>query len=380
MSAIMSRQVQLQPRTDEYLTLPSRYYTDKAVFKAEQAAIFARAWQVAGHISEIPEAGDFITVDHINEQLFFIRGDDGEIRGFHNVCRHRAHRLLDGRGNTGDIVCPYHAWRYDRSGNLKHARNSERVPCFDATAFSLATINVELFVGCIMYNLDADATPFEAEVAGLGDEIRAAAPWLDELMIDDAASGFTGGNTMACNWKVLVDNCVECYHCSSCHQDFVDLLVFDDYLITLHARHSSHTAVTENPHNTAYRWTPNEHDTRFFFWHVWPNITFGIFPGSPNFGVFSAVPIDVETTSPRGLRMRTKGAESEHDRKRREYVDNTLWPEDLGICESVQRGLKSRSYDQGLLFAQPPPGGHNEAVCHLFQSLTLNALTEYENE
>jgi len=78
--------------------------------------------------------------------------------------------------------------------------------------------------------------------------------------------------------------------------------------------------------------------------------------------------------------MRAKGDESDHDRRRREYVDDILWPEDLGICESVQRGLKSRSYDQGTLIAQPPHGGHNEGVCHLFQRLTLEALREFENQ
>ena len=380
MSAIMSAQVQLEPRNDEFLTLPSRYYTDKDIFAAEKEAIFARAWQFAGHTSELPEPGDFITVDLIDEQLFFIRGDDGEIRGFHNVCRHRAHRLLENRGTTGDIICPYHAWRYGRDGELKHARNSERVPCFDSAAFSLASIKVELFAGCIMYNLDREAGSFNDEVPGLADEIRTAAPWLDDLIVDHAATGFTGGKAMACNWKVLVDNCVECYHCSTCHKDFVDLVSLDEYRITLHAKHSSHTTFTAKQDNAAYHWSPGEHDPRFFFWHVWPNITFGIFPGSPNFSVFNAVPIDVATTSPRGIRMRAKGDESDHDRRRREYVDDILWPEDLGICESVQRGLKSRSYDQGTLIAQPPHGGHNEGVCHLFQRLTLEALREFENQ
>ena len=376
MSVTALLDVQLEPRSNWYRTLPAEYYTDPEIFTLEKEAIFAKAWQFAGHESELAEPGDFITVDLIDDQLFFIRDDDGEVRGFHNVCRHRAHRLLDGIGNTKDIVCPYHAWRYGRDGKLRHARNSERVPCFDKLAFSLAPVKVELFVGTIMFNLDLQASSFESIVPGLAEEIRRAAPWLDELMVDNASEGFTSAVPMACNWKVLVDNCVECYHCPSSHGDFTDLVGLDDYAITLHERHSTHTARTEKPQNRAYDWSPEEHDPGFHFWHVWPNITFGIFPGSPNFSVFNAVPIDLEHTCPRGIRMRCKGPESEHDRKRREYVDNILWPEDLGICESVQRGLRSRSYDQGLLIAQPPHGGHNEAVCHLFQRLNVEALRE----
>ena len=378
MSATRIDEVQLEPQAEQYLTLPARYYTDSHLFEIEKEAIFAKAWQFAGHVSQLPEAGDFITLDAIDEQLLFIRDDDGVIRGFHNVCRHRAHRLLDGAGHSEDIVCPYHAWRYSRNGELKHARNSERVACFDRSAFSLAPVRVEIFVGCIFYNLDLQAEAFASLVPGLADEVGAAAPWMEDLVIDESAAGFTSAVPMACNWKVLVDNCVECYHCTPSHQDFVDLVVIDEYRITLHEHHSSHTAITTKPSNAAYNWSREAHDPRFFFWHVWPNITLGIFPGAPNFSVFNASPIDVETTKPWGIRMRSKGAESEHDRQRREYVDNVLWPEDLSICESVQRGLRSRSYDQGMLIAQPPHGGHNEGVCHLFQRLTLDALTAYE--
>lgn len=369
--------VVLEPTENEFFTLPSRYYTDADVFELEKRAIFGRTWQFACHTSEIPSPGDYLTVDLLDEQLVFIRGDDQTIRGFHNVCRHRAHRLLGGRGSAKDIVCPYHAWRYARDGGLQHARNTERVPCFDARSHSLVPVKTEIFVDFVMYNLDQSAASFVSLVPGLCEEIQAAAPWLPTLIVDQGAAGFTSRVPMACNWKVLVDNCVECYHCTPAHQAFVDLVTIDEYKITLHERHTSHTAATERPDNVAYKWQHGEHDPRFFFWHVWPNLTFGIFPGSPNFGVFQATPIDHQTTNPYGIRMRLAGDESEHEQQRRNYVDNVLWPEDLNICESIQRGLKSSSYDQGLLLAQPPHGGNNEGVCHHFQKITLETLRQH---
>ena len=97
-------------------TLPSELYTDASVFEREKEAILYRHWHYAGHLSMVENAGDYLTAQIADESVFVIRGQDGELRGFYNVCRHRAHQLVEGSGNKKNIVCPYHAWSYSREG------------------------------------------------------------------------------------------------------------------------------------------------------------------------------------------------------------------------------------------------------------------------
>ena len=103
-------------------TIPARYYTDPDIFEQEKEAIFARTWHYIGHESHVRDPGDYLTLQIADESVFVMRGGDGRLRGFFNVCRHRAHRLLSGAGNTATIVCPYHAWSYHCDGRLRHAR------------------------------------------------------------------------------------------------------------------------------------------------------------------------------------------------------------------------------------------------------------------
>ena len=363
----------LEPKPNYFLTMPAGYYTDSSIFEVEKERIFANVWQFAGHIDQLPDVGSFFTLDLLDESLFFIRTSTEEIKGFYNVCRHRAHRLLDGEGNTDAIVCPYHAWRYSLDGKLQHARNSAKVKRFDCEMFSLVSIKVELFFGIIMFNLNPEASSFESQMPGLADEVREVCPEVDNLVLEPAATGGLTASELECNWKVLVDNCVECYHCKPSHPAFTDLVDMASYAITLHERYSSHVA-TPRPRNRAYSYIPNEDSSEFGFWHVWPNMTFGAFPGTPNLSAFCSHPISLTRSRARGLRLRLPTSPTAEEVARNRYIDEILWPEDQTICESVQHGLASRSYDQGMLLAQPPYIGDSEAVVHLFQKLTLEAL------
>ena len=375
MSGAASRNQPLEPQPDYYLTLPAGYYTDPSIFQLEKERIFADVWQFAGHLDQLPKIGSFFTLELLGENLFFIRTRSDEIKGFYNVCRHRAHQLLDTEGNVDAIVCPYHAWRYGLDGTLQHARNSETVKGFDKAAFSLVPVKVELFFGIIMFNLNPEAASFCSQTPGLYEEVRAVCPQVDELVLEPPAdNGFTASE-LECNWKVLVDNCVECYHCKPAHRAFVDLIDMESYKIALHQRHSSHVA-SGRPRNKAYSYIPNEQANGFGFWHVWPNMTFGSFPGEPNLAAFCSHPISLTRSRARGLRLRLPTPPTPEDLERTHYIDQILWPEDQAICESVQRGLSSRSYNQGMLMAQAPYTGDSEAVVHLFQKLTLKTISE----
>ncbi len=365
--------LELEPERDRHASLPGRFYTEPAIFELEKERIFARAWQYAGHISRLSAPGRYITLSFLDEQLVFVRGANGEIEGFHNVCRHRAHRLLEGSGCVSSIVCPYHAWRYGLDGRLEHARNAENVKGFERSEFSLRPVKVERFLDFLMFNLDLDAPGFATQVPGLAEEIRTWAPWLGELVLEERAKGLAG-DTLCCNWKVLVDNCVECLHCQPSHPAFTDLVDMDSYRIELHPMHTTHIAKCRKPRNRAYHYRHPAAVDAVAFWHVWPNLTFGFFPGTVNFGVFSIDPLGVSLTGARGDSLRADGPQKAEEVERRRYIDEVLWPEDRDICEAVQRGVGSRAYTPHRLSVSPPYDARSEVVCHLMQRLNLAAL------
>jgi len=115
-------------------TLDARYYMDPAVFEAERADLLARTWQFAGHASQIEKSGDYFAFEQASESLFCVKGRDRVIRTFYNVCQHRAHQLVSGEGSTRVVVCPYHAWTHELTGELRAAPNKKSVPGFDRSS------------------------------------------------------------------------------------------------------------------------------------------------------------------------------------------------------------------------------------------------------
>jgi phenylpropionate dioxygenase-like ring-hydroxylating dioxygenase large terminal subunit len=342
------------------------------VLELEKERIFSRSWLLAGHMSQLPEVGSYFTLELLGERFFFIRGDDNQIRGFYNVCRHRAHELVQGSGCKKVITCPYHAWTYELDGRLRYARNSERVPGFEPKAFGLAPVRVERFYDFLLFNLDADAPEFTSVFPDLEAEICSYVPRLDELA--PAHKEGRSEASLACNWKVLLDNCIECYHCTPAHPAFVDLVDMDTYRITCHAMHTSHVAQSNNAQSAAYRYEPNDPVRHAVFWHLWPNMTLGVVPGSPNFGMFSIDPVSVGQTRTRGISLRLPTPPTELDLERDEYSARVLWPEDLGLCESVQRGLASRGYVRGGFMVGDIADGESEIATHFFQHRVSMAL------
>ncbi|HVO02912.1 MAG TPA: Rieske (2Fe-2S) protein, partial [Candidatus Cybelea sp.] len=141
------------------LTLPARYFYDPAVFAAERERIFYPAWHCVAHISELAEPGSYAVLDILDQSVVVTRGDDGQLRAFHNVCQHRGNRLLDARrGKLGSVIrCGYHSWCYGRDGALKSAPRTERLPDFDKRDYGLKPVNTEILADFVFINLDPDA-------------------------------------------------------------------------------------------------------------------------------------------------------------------------------------------------------------------------------
>ncbi|MCY4351369.1 MAG: Rieske 2Fe-2S domain-containing protein [Thiotrichales bacterium] len=368
----MDRPITAEPRTS--FTLPSGYYTDPAVYEREKEAVFYRTWQYVAHRSAFAEPGDYVTLPICDQNILVIKGGDGVLRAFYNVCRHRGHELLsEPRGNVASaIVCPYHAWTFEREGGLRAARFSSKRPGFDKADFGLRPIRLELFCDCVFVNLDDDAQSL-ADLAGeMETDLRRRVPWLGDLRMHPHPIHILGDARQHAGWKVVVDNYVECYHCRHAHPDFASIISMDDYQVDVGPIWSRQLGPQTRPVNSAYEFDPDEGYPGAMFWYLWPNTTFNLFPGSNELAVYRIRPIDHEWTSFEGDVLTTDGRTHE---ARTTYTANVLAPEDIALCESVQRGLKSKGYDQGPIMAGDVPTGENEYAIHHFHRLVHEALT-----
>ena len=203
--------------------LPTDLYQGDAPLKAERDAILRRTWQFIGHEAMVPNAGDYLADVVGGAPVVVVRKADGELAGFHNVCRHRAGALVaDGQGNCGEaFTCRYHGWRYALDGRLRAATDFGAAPGFDPRNYGLFPVRLETWRGLVFVNLDAEAQPLARLIAPL------AARWtadLSALPLIERRS-----HRIACNWKTYVENYLEGYHLPMVHPEFDDDVVVADY-------------------------------------------------------------------------------------------------------------------------------------------------------
>ena len=296
-----------------------------------------------------------------------VRDRAGALRAFYNVCKHRAHELLSGSGTTRNIVCPYHAWTYDLSGGLQGARRADRMETFDKSQICLDQVRVEEFGGFVYVNLDTAATPLAEQAPDLAAEIAFWAPDVAELT---HAKRLT--YDVHTNWKNVIDNFLECYHCHIAHKEFVDLVDMSTYEVKTHGIWSSHFAEAGKHENVAYDVsgaTVNQHAV----WWLWPNTCLLRYPGRGNFMVFQVLPAGPERTLETWdfyfETAELTGAEVQSVR----YVDEVLQQQDISLVESVQRGMRTPAFDQGRIVCDAAGSGLSEHGVHHFHGLLIDA-------
>lgn len=191
--------------------LPAAVYRDERLAALERERIFRRGWTCPGLAAEIPEPGDYLTFSIAGEPIFCLRGEDGRVRSFANVCRHRLMRLLEGHGSARRIVCPYHAWSYDLEGRLVGAGQMAKSAGFDKRAIRLPEIRTEIWQGWIYATLDAEAPPVAELLAPLEAVVEryAMADYVPVLRQD---------HLWRTNWKLLCENFMEGYHLPVVHR------------------------------------------------------------------------------------------------------------------------------------------------------------------
>ena len=341
---------QFEPNLARAATLPSSSYVDPAVLEREQRAIFGRTWQLAGRTEQVAEPGGYFTAQIANEPLLIVRGNDGELRALSNVCRHRAGPIAKGEGKRPVLQCGYHGWTYALDGRLLVTPEFDGVECFDKSAVSLPRFRVEEWGGLVFVNLDP------------------AAPSLRDFVGDLAKSldGFRDFHLAArkewfvdCNWKVYVDNYLEGYHIPIVHPSLFRALDYQRYSTETRRTYSiQHAPLRQGDDQAEYYW-------------LFPNLMLNIYPD--NYSTNLIVPVSPTRTLTLFEWYFHNPDAPDVQRRIDEQIafSDEIQIEDIGICEAVQRGLASSTYETGRFSPQRENGVHHfhglyaEALSHM---------------
>ncbi|MDH3500409.1 MAG: aromatic ring-hydroxylating dioxygenase subunit alpha [Acidimicrobiia bacterium] len=330
-------------------------YLDTAVFARELRTVLASTWQFACHSSRLAEPGDFVAYEIAGESLFSIRDNDGKIRTFYNVCMHRGHELVEGSGSRRLIVCPYHAWSYQRDGRLHKAPFTDGRTGFDPDEICLAQIRTEDFLGFIFVNLDASAPAMDEQFPGIREAVHEFLPTIERMRPIELREFCAESN-----WKVAVENYNECYHCRTAHPSFSRGVVLPDtYTITPVGKCLRHRADSSPHQYYEINLDASPHAAEYSSFYLWPLFSFQVYPG-PVLNTFCWRPESADRTPFFREWFSLDGVESVTVHNVADEDARTTVAEDLELVRSVQRGLASRGYRPGPLILDPGMGINSE--------------------
>jgi choline monooxygenase len=323
-------------------TLPASWYVDPEVLAREREEIFGREWQVVGAASHVAEPRRHLVADVAGWSVVVVRDDDGTLRAFHNVCRHRAAPLVADRVGScaGGFVCPYHGWVYGVDGTLRRARD---FGC-DPGEQSLLPVRVEAWRGLLFVNLDLGAAP-------LADDLGAFAREADDFEMEAFELTHEASHLIEANWKTYADNYGEGYHIPLIHPELDRQVDARAYQVEVFDRWCRHSAPARDGSLTTGRW----------LWRF-PNVALNLYPDGMNVERFT--PVGPERTRV-DYSFFFRGGR--HD-DATVAMSTEVLAEDAAICEAVQRNLAAGAYGTGLLSPR------HEAGLALFQRLVRDAL------
>ena len=347
----------------EASTIPSEWYTDPRVLALERQTVFSRTWQIAGRVDQLRQRGQYVTCETpAGEPIVVVRGDDGVLRGFFNVCRHHAAAVVSlPEGSAKHLRCPYHGWTYGLDGSLKGTPDFTGVCNFDRAANGLAPVDTGEWEHWVFVRLTPDGPSLEQFLGGdLTNRVpsRAVAGfhWMERRVY-----------TVDCNWKVFVDNYLDGgYHVPHLHKGLDSVLDYGGYTIENGARFCLQSSPMVADGADARTGSVRSGDRALYLW-LYPNFMINCY----------AEAMDTNLVIPRGA-DRTDVvfdfffADVSDGARQRNLesiaVSEQIQDEDVGICASVQRGLMSRAYTAGRLSVR------REAGEHLFHQLLYDDL------
>ena len=333
----------------EASTIPAPWYVDPRIAELETQTVFSKTWQMIGRIDQVEKAGQFVSAFVAGEPVVAVRGNDGVLRAFYNVCRHHAAAVVtEPCGQAQLLHCPYHGWNYGLDGSLKGMPEFDGVKNFERQQNGLVPVRAEIWEKFVFVNLDPHAESLASFLGGL---VKRAAPLgLAKLNFFD-----TRAYDIACNWKVFVDNYLDGgYHVPHLHKGLNSVLDYKEYTIENEDRYCLQSSPMVSSEDDAATGATRKGDRAWYFWQ-YPNLMINCYQGYMDTNL--VIPVDVDH-----CRVIFDFYFDDVSEAHREYnqqsvaVGARVQDEDLGICEDVQRGLKSRAYGAGRLSVRREAG------------------------
>jgi choline monooxygenase len=361
----------------EASTIPASWYTDERVFELEKQMVFSRSWQFAARIDQLREPGDFVTTEIAGEPVVIVRGNDNVVRGFFNVCRHHAAAVMtEPAGRANQMRCPYHGWTYSLEGELKGTPDFSGVCNFDREQNGLAPIEVSVWEQWVFVRLNGEQSSSLNRGTGVPPVTHAqdARATFIDFMGEDLINQFRGLNlanlhwlerrsyTLNCNWKVFVDNYLDGgYHVPHLHKGLDSVLDYSNYTIENGERFCLQSSPMVTAGAESQTGEVRTGKRALYYW-LYPNFMINCYEGVMDTNLVR--PLTVDRTEVIFDFYFADVSEAARQRNLASIdVGDRIQQEDLGICESVQRGLRSRAYSAGRLSVR------REAAEHLFHRL-----------
>lgn len=337
-------------------SLPAWLYTDQRFFELEREKVFRPAWHIMGHANDAPNAGDYLTLDILGERIVTLRGEDGVLRSFHNVCRHRAGKLAsEARGSCGHrLVCPYHAWSYKLDGAFAGAPKWQEFGKLDAEALALKPVEQEIFQGFIFIRLEP----------GLPSVAEMMAPYAEELAQHDLEKLIPNGRVTlrprTVNWKNVGDNYSDGLHIPVAHPGLTRLFAGTYRIEAKEWVDKMWGDITDAPSSNwsessyqklldGFAHISPERRKLWVYYKLWPNLAFDIYPDQVDFMQF--IPVSANETLIREIAYVHPDSSREMRAARflNWRINRQVNAEDTALIQAVQDGMASSSYTTGPL-------------------------------
>jgi choline monooxygenase len=347
---------------DATRTLPWSWYTDPTVLELERERVFRRAWQYVGHAGEVSDAGSFAATRVADVPVVLVRDEEGTLRAFLNVCRHRGSVVCEGSGTRSTLQCPYHAWTYGLDGRLLTAPRANREGGIETEELGLVPLRLDSWGPYLFVNPDADAAPLAEFLDGIPERVAEAGIDVDSLrFLQRSESEYDA------NWKICAENFLECYHCPTAHPGFSAVMDVSpsSYLLETHANRMTQWSPPRPEPRGGYDLSGDVERGQFHL--LFPGTVVNVMPGRPNLSIGPIYPLAPE----RAYRFLDYFVDPDAEQA---WLDESLafdaqvGAEDRVLVERVQAGVRSGLIGEGRLMPQS-----EQLVAH-FQSLLVDAL------
>jgi phenylpropionate dioxygenase-like ring-hydroxylating dioxygenase large terminal subunit len=330
-------------------TIPARWYTDPGFLEAERRSVFGGTWQCVGHADAVAAPGSFLACEITGEPVLVARDQSACLRAFSNVCRHRGSVLAQGQGSARVIRCPYHAWTYALDGSLLGQPEFEGVEDWDRSQVCLPQYRVEAWGPFLFVNLDPAAPPLAETLGAIPTEAAAMGCPIDRLRFSCRRD-----YVIHCNWKVYIDNYLEGYHLPAAHPSLFRELDYAQYRVETFRYYSSQIApIRAGGGAEPRRYQHTAADRSALYYWIFPNFMLNLYPDNLSSNLILPMGPDRTLTIFEWFSFGADVAQATID------FSDEIQQEDIKICESVQKGLHSRSYSQGRFSVKRENGVHH---------------------